>query len=112
MKPNFKKNTRLSSVVHDCNCSESKLLSNIYRSIVDLQQKQDKILLFILQKEAEETIYRDAVYAIDRVGISESTLLRCQRKGMIKVAKLERGKKFFRDQDVERLRMQYWGKTD
>ncbi|WP_157278817.1 MerR family transcriptional regulator [Olivibacter sitiensis] len=44
---------------------------------------------------------------MDRVGISESTLLRCQRKGLIRVAKMENGKKLFRNEDVENLRKVY-----
>ncbi|MFC6102854.1 MerR family transcriptional regulator [Olivibacter domesticus] len=64
---------------------------------------------FILKKEEEETIYRDANYVLDRVGISKSTLLRYQGRGMITVAKIVNKKKLYRDLDVERLRKIYWG---
>lgn len=86
------------------------LLPILYKDVKDIKALMELVHRFILQKETEETIYRDAVYAMDRVGISESTLLRCQHRGLIRVAKLERGKKFFHNQDVERLRTQYWGK--
>ncbi|MBE8722032.1 MerR family transcriptional regulator [Sphingobacterium pedocola] len=62
------------------------------------------------EKKAEAIIYRDAAYAIERVGISKSTLLREQNKGNIAVAKEGRGgKKYYTDAAVERLRNLYWG---
>lgn len=85
------------------------LLRLLYREVRGLKEYTIEIQRFILQKEKEETVYRDAAYTMDRVGISDSTLLRCQHKGLIKVAKVERGKKYFRDVDVERLRTMYWG---
>ncbi|GAA4786182.1 hypothetical protein GCM10023231_12640 [Olivibacter ginsenosidimutans] len=91
-----------------CHCC-AHLFRLIFAEVTDLKEHTEKISRFILNKEAEETIYRDAVYVLDRVGISDSTLLRCQRKGQINVAKLSKGKKQFRDQDVERLRREYWG---
>lgn len=56
-----------------------------------------------------EPVLRDAEYTRNRVGISESTLLRCQQRGEIEVAKRAKGKKYFRDEDVERLRKSYRG---
>jgi hypothetical protein len=81
----------------------------LYLEVKVLKEHTLKIQSLILKKADEETVYRDAVYAQNRVGISDSTLLRCQRKGMIKVAKVERCKKYFLDRDVERLRREYWG---
>jgi len=92
-----------------CHCC-AHLFRLLYHEVTDLKASTKDIHRFILNKEAEETVYRDAVYVMDRVGISDSTLLRCQRKGQIRVAKLLRGKKYFRDQDVERLRKGYWGR--
>lgn len=92
-----------------CHCC-AHLFRLIFAEVTDLKEHTEHIRSFILNKEAEETVYRDAVYVMDRVGISDSTLLRCQRKGQIRIAKLLRGKKLFRDQDVERLRREYWGK--
>ncbi|MFC7526866.1 hypothetical protein ACFQRK_23115 [Parapedobacter sp. GCM10030251] len=54
-------------------------------------------------------VYRDTEYTCDRVCISESTLLRCQRRGEITVATRAKRKKYFLDSDVERLRKEYWG---
>lgn len=56
-----------------------------------------------------EPVLRDAGYARERVGISDSTLLRCQQRGEIEVAKRAKGKKYFLDADVERLRKSYRG---
>lgn len=55
-----------------------------------------------------DPVYRDAEYTRNRVCISESTLLRCQRRGEIAVALRTKGKKYFLDSDVERLRDGYW----
>lgn len=84
----------------------------LYHEVTDLKEHTKKIHHFILNKEAEETVYRDAEYVLNRVGISESTLLRCQHKGHIRVTKVHRGKKYFRDVDVERLRREYWGRAE
>ena len=92
-----------------CHCC-AHLFRLIFKEVSGLKEHTESILRFILHKEQEETIYRDAAYTCDRVGISESTLLRCQRKKQIVVAKLAHGKKYFRDQDVERLRREYWGR--
>jgi len=91
-----------------CHCC-AHLFRLLYHEVSGLKEHTEAIQRFILNKAAEETIYRDAAYVLDRVGISDSTLLRCQRKGQIRVAKIARGKKYFRNQDVERLRREYWG---
>lgn len=54
-----------------------------------------------------DPVYRNAKYTRNRVCISESTLLRCQRRGEITVAKRTKGKRYFLDSDVERLRNSY-----
>lgn len=84
------------------------LLRLLYREVRGLKEYTIEIQRFILQKEKEETVYRDAAYTMDRVGISKSTLLRCQNQGEIRVAKIVNRKKLYRDQDVERLRKTYW----
>ena len=56
-----------------------------------------------------DPVYRDTKYTCDRVCISESTLLRCQRRGEITVARRTKGKKYFLDSDVECLRSRYRG---
>ncbi len=81
----------------------------ILPELKQIRADQQEIIRYILGKKEAETIYRDAKYTMDRVGISESTLLRCQHKGLISVAKIENNKKLFRDTDVERLRKVYWG---
>ncbi|PRD45539.1 helix-turn-helix domain-containing protein [Sphingobacterium haloxyli] len=60
----------------------------------------------------QETIYRDAEYAMEFIGISESTLARHQRKGQLAVAKIDRGKRYFRQQDLERFKREYWNLPD
>jgi len=55
-----------------------------------------------------EPVLRDAEYTRNRVGISDSTLLRCQQRGEIEVAKRAKSRKYFLDKDVERLRKSYW----
>lgn len=57
---------------------------------------------------ARETVYRDAVYAMEFIGISESTLARHQRKGDLTVAKVDRGKRYFAQNDLERFKREYW----
>lgn len=61
------------------------------------------------QMEQESVILRDAEYVKSYVGISTETLYRLQRDGYICVAKRERNKRFYRDTDVERLRLSYRG---
>ena len=67
----------------------------LYQEVKGLKEHTMEIQRLILKKADQETIYRDAVYAQNRVGISDSTLLRCQRKGMIKVAKGRTVQKIF-----------------
>lgn len=54
-------------------------------------------------------IFRDMEYVLDRVGISDRTLLRYQKSGKINVAKRVHGRKYYRDIDVERFRGYYHG---
>jgi len=61
------------------------------------------------QMEQESVILRDAEYVKSYVGISTETLYRLQRDGYICVAKRDRNKRFYRDTDVERLRLSYRG---
>jgi hypothetical protein len=61
------------------------------------------------QMEQESIILRDAEYVKSYVGISTETLYRLQRDGYICVAKRDRNKRFYRDTDVERLRLSYRG---
>jgi len=91
-----------------CHCC-AHLFRLLYHEVSGLKEHTEEIQRFILNKAAEETIYRDAAYVMDRVGISKSTLLRCQNNGAICVAKIVNKKKLFRNQDVERLRRNYWG---
>ncbi|WP_134089102.1 hypothetical protein [Olivibacter sp. XZL3] len=90
-----------------CHCC-AHLFRLLYHEVKGLKEHTEKIHGFIFNKEAEETVYRDAAYTMDRVGISKSTLLRCQNQGIIAVAKVLNKKKLFRDQDVEHLRNTYW----
>lgn len=61
------------------------------------------------QLEAENVVLRDAEYVKSHVGISTETLYRLQRDGYICVARRERNKRYYRDVDVERLRLSYRG---
>lgn len=90
-----------------CSCQYANYV--IYPELERLRAGQQEILNFIRQKEEAETVYLDAEKTCDRIGISESTLLRCQRRGEIAVAKTHKGKKYFRKRDVERLRKEYRG---
>ena len=71
---------------------------------------QREIMNYILEKKEAEIEYFSAEQAMDRIGISQSTLLRCQHRGEITVAKFIERKKYFRDRDVERLRREYRGR--
>ncbi|MBL1407650.1 MerR family transcriptional regulator [Sphingobacterium faecale] len=56
----------------------------------------------------EQMTYRDRDYVLDRVGISDRTLLRFQRLGLIPVAKRIKGKCYYYEADIERFRRYYW----
>ncbi len=91
-------------------CACCRTYSLLYPDIQRIRADQQEILNHILDKLEAETEYLTAEETWKRVGISESTLLRCQRRGEIAVAKVEKRKKYFRDSDVERLRRAYWGR--
>ncbi|MEN5085914.1 MerR family transcriptional regulator [Sphingobacterium faecium] len=61
------------------------------------------------QMEQHDVLLRDADYVKSYVGISTETLYRLQRDGYICVAKRNRNKRYYRDADVERLRLHYRG---
>lgn len=104
MKQHLRRNPR------QIHCACETMIGLLYPALRQLRADQEEILRFLREKESAETAYLSAREVMDRVGISESTLLRCQRRGEITVAKTVRGKKYFRDRDVERLRRQYWGR--
>lgn len=82
-----------------------RILSALRKEYADLKQ--------YLSDQAEvETIYRDAEYAMEFIGISESTLARHQRKGDLVVAKMDKGKRYFRQQDLERFKKDYWNLSE
>ncbi len=83
---------------------------SLLQEIGEIKDLLLKIVHVLLTLEDDEMPYRDARYVMDRVGISESTLLRCQQNGHITVAKTIKNRKYYRDKDVERLRNIYWGK--
>jgi len=91
-------------------CACSRVFQILYPELKQLRADHQKICNYILDKQEVETKYLDAEATWNRVGISESTLLRCQRRGEITVAKVEKRKKYFRDCDVERLKKEYWGR--
>jgi len=91
-------------------CICCRTYSLLYPDIKRIRADQQEILNHILDKQEAETEYLTAEETWKRVGISESTLLRCQRRGEITVAKIVHRKKYFRDYDVERLRREYWGR--
>jgi len=91
-----------------CACCRAYVL--LYPDIKRIRADQQEILNHILDKQEAETEYLTAEQTMERVGISESTLLRCQNRGEIAVAKMKNRKKYFRDCDVERLRREYWGR--
>lgn len=91
-------------------CACSHIIPILYPALKQLREDHYKIMRFILEKEEAETVYLTAEETWNRVGISESTLLRCQGRGEIEVAKRSKGKRYFRDRDVERLRREYWGR--
>jgi hypothetical protein len=61
------------------------------------------------EMEVQHVVLRDAEYVKAHVGISTETLYRLQRDGYICVARRERNKRYYRDLDVERLRLNYRG---
>jgi len=91
-------------------CTCAKVFQILYPELKQLRADHQKICNYILDKQEAETKYLTAEQTMERVGISESTLLRCQHRGEITVAKVEKRKKYFRDSDVERLRKEYWGR--
>lgn len=91
-------------------CPCCKVYSLLYPDIQRIRADQREIMNYILEKQEAEIEYFSAEQAMDRIGISQSTLLRCQRRGEITVAKLIERKKYFRDRDVERLRREYRGR--
>ena len=90
-------------------CTCCRAFSLLQPHIQRIRADQREILDYILDKQEAETEYLTAEQTMERVGISESTLLRCQHRGEITVAKIAHRKKYFRDCDVERLRREYWG---
>lgn len=93
-------------------CACCRAYSLLYPDIQQIRADQQEILNHILEKQEAEAEYLTAKQTWQRVGISESTLLRCQQRGEITVAKIKKQKKYFRDRDVERLRQEYWGRGD
>lgn len=91
-------------------CACCRAYGLLYPDIQQIRADQQEILNYILEKQEAEIEYFSAEQAMDRIGISQSTLLRCQRRGEITVAKLIERKKYFRDRDVERLRREYRGR--
>lgn len=89
-------------------CACNRVVRLLYPEIQQMRADQKEIISFILDKEEAETVYLNAAEACDFIGISESTLLRCQRREEIVVAKMYKGKKYFRKRDAERLRREYW----
>jgi len=92
---------------HHCACK--RIVGILYPKLRQIRLDQQEILNHIVDKQEAETKYLTAKQTEKRVGISESTLLRCQQRGEITVAKVDKRKKYFRDCDVERLRREYWG---
>lgn len=90
-------------------CACCRVYYLLYPDIQRIRAAQQEILDFIREKQEAEVEYLSAEQALDRIGISHRTLLRCQRRGEITIAKKHKGKKYFRKHDVERLRKTYWG---
>ena len=103
----MRKPTRLGHAQPCCACA--KAFRMLYPELKQIRADQREILNYIFERQEAETEYLTAKQAWKRVGISESTLLRCQQRGEITVAKIEKKKKYYRDRDVERLRKEYWG---
>jgi len=82
-----------------------RILSALRKEYADLKH-------YLSDQTAVETVYRDAEYAMEFIGISESTLARHQRKGDLAVAKMDKGKRYFRQQDLERFKKEYWNLPD
>lgn len=82
-----------------------RILTALRNEYADLRQQ-------LSDKAIQETVYRDAWYAMEFIGISESTLARHQRKGDLVVAKMDKGKRYFRQQDLERFKKDYWNLPD
>jgi hypothetical protein len=91
-------------------CACCRAYGLLYPDIQRIRADQQQILNYILEKQEAETEYLTAKQTIDRVGISGRTLLRCQQRGEITVAKIKNRKNYFRHRDVERLRREYWGR--
>lgn len=102
----MQKPTRLGHAQPCCACA--KAFRMLYPELKQIRADQQEILNYILEKQEAE--YLTAEQTMDRVGISERTLQRCQRRGQIAVAKMKNRKKYFSHRDVERLRREYWGR--
>ncbi|MFC3198133.1 hypothetical protein ACFOET_10975 [Parapedobacter deserti] len=103
----MRKPTRLGHAQPCCACA--KVFVMLYPELKQIRADQQEILNHVLEKQEAETAYLDAAQTMDRVGISARTLMRCQQRGEIAVAKIKNRKKYFRDSDVERLRREYRG---
>lgn len=108
IKMNFKANHTPNTTCRHC----IHVFRLIHRDIREIKSQTQLIRSSLHQQAEEETIYRDANYVVDRVGISLSTLLREQNKGNIQVAKIINRRRLFRDEDVEKFRAIYWRLND
>lgn len=86
--------------------------SDVNAKVLQLLTGESGYHLQYIRQRQSETVYRDAKYAMEFIGISESTLARHQRKGQLAVAKIDRGKRYFRQQDLERFKREYWNLPD
>ncbi|WP_028295694.1 hypothetical protein [Olivibacter sitiensis] len=99
---------KLSPPLSCASCPVASSHDVIINHLLEVKGQLGEMLHAILCHREKETIYRSTEYVQNRVGISESTLLRCKHKGLIKVAKIVNKKKYYRDEDVEHLRKIYW----
>lgn len=83
-------------------------MAALHLAIRELKESQEHLIKLLSSDSNQPMVYRDATYVMDRVGISESTLLRCQKQHMISIAKIVNKKRYYLDQDVEQLRKTYW----
>lgn len=81
----------------------------IFVELLEVKRALRFHLTILEEASSENETLRDAEYVKNYVGISISTLYRCERMGQIKVAKKEKKKRWYLNCEVERFYNRYHG---
>ncbi|MBD1434377.1 hypothetical protein H8B06_16210 [Sphingobacterium sp. DN00404] len=103
---------RIIRLLHELSAKAAHRETEIIHILTAIRKEHTDLKQQLANQMEQEIIYRDAEYAIEFIGISESTLARHQRKGVLVVAKIDKGKRYFKQQDLERFKKNYWNLPD